>query len=422
MATRPDPQGVPESKSSKQGYRYVLLSLHIPALALGVGQGITTPVLPGFAEGFGVPVGLAAMVFTVQLAGGLVAAVPVGYASDRIGRRWFLLAGPLITAVSLFLTAFATGDSFTVLLVYRFLGGVGQQMWMVSRIAVIADSGGGSRGRQITSMFGLQRVGNLAGPVIGGFAATWWGAATAFVLHGAVSLIAAVSIFAVMRETAPANVVKAGGGSPARAPFVWSTLLERPLPTLFTLQYLAMITRGGGIGGGTVFLFAEYAYDPSAATLGVLSSVAALLGLPLIPAAGHIMDRYGRKVSIVPGLLVFSLSMGFLALVAAFDWSFTAFVVGFMWMQIVGASLSGSMQTLGSDLAPAHARGTFFGVGTMVQQAGFTSNPLSFSILTAVSGFTAAFAFLLGTGIAAASVLGFMIKETLQKPDGGDDS
>jgi len=40
-------------------------------------------------------------------------------------------------------------------------------------------------------------------------------------------------------------------------------------------------------------------------------------------------------------------------------------------------------------------------------------------LLTAVSGFTAAFAFLLGTGIAAASVLGFMIKETLQKPEDG---
>ena len=105
-----------------------------------------------------------------------------------------------------------------------------------------------------------------------------------------------------------------------------------------------------------------------------------------------------------------------MALIAAFDWPFAAYVAAFMWMQIVGAGLSGSMQTLGSDLAPAHARGTFFGVSTMVQQAGFTSNPLSFSLLTAVSGFTAAFAFLVGTGFAAASVLGFMIKETLQKP------
>jgi len=400
----------------QQSFRYVLLSLHIPALALGLGQGIITPVLPGFAESFGVGAGLAAMVFAVQLAGGLVAAVPVGYASDRFGRRGFLVAGPVIMAVSLFLTAFATGGSFGVLLAYRFVAGVGQQMWMVSRISAIADSGGGSRGRQITSMFGMQRVGNLAGPLIGGFTATVWGASVAFAMHGAVSLIAAASILAVIRETAPDLPAKTSA-SRGNAPFSWRLLLKQPLPTLFALQYLSMITRGGAIGGGTVFVFAVYAYGTSEATLGVMSSIAALLGLPLILLAGQIMDRYGRKVSIIPGLLVFSLSMGFMALIAAFDWPFAAYVAAFMWMQIVGAGLSGSMQTLGSDLAPAHARGTFFGVSTMVQQAGFTSNPLSFSLLTAVSGFTAAFAFLLGTGIAAASVLGFMIKETLQKPE-----
>jgi hypothetical protein len=53
----------------------------------------------------------------------------------------------------------------------------------------------------------------------------------------------------------------------------------------------------------------------------------------------------------------------------------------------------------------------------MIGQAGFMANPLSFSVLTALSGFATAFFFLFGTAAAAASVLGFMIKETLQKPD-----
>ena len=100
------------------------------------------------------------MVFTAQLAGGVAISIPAGYAIDRFGRRQILRAGPLITAASLFLTAFATGDSFGLLLVYRVIGGAGQQMWMVSRLTVIADTGGSSRARQITQMFGVLRAEN----------------------------------------------------------------------------------------------------------------------------------------------------------------------------------------------------------------------------------------------------------------------
>jgi MFS family permease len=417
MATAPDPETANETESGPQGYLYLFLSLHLPALALGLGQGITTPVLPGFAESFGVGAGLAAMVFTAQLAGGVAISVPAGYAIDRLGRRQILIAGPLVTAASLFLTAFATADSFGLLLVYRVIGGAGQQMWMVSRLTVIADTGGSSRARQITQMFGVQRAGMLVGPLLGGFAATLWGATIAFVMHGAVALIGVIPSFFLIQESAPHQGAGSTGTGGRSTSFSWKLLLVRPIPILFTLQFLAALTRGGAIGGGTVFVFAVYAYGTNEATLGVLSSISAAIGIPLTLVAGQIMDRYGRKVAIIPGLLVFGLSMAFLGLIAALSWPFAAFIAAFIWMQVIAAYLSGSMQTLSTDLAPAQARGTFFGVGRMIGQAGFMANPLSFSILTALSGFATAFFFLFGTAAAAAAVLGLMIKETLQKPN-----
>ena len=45
------------------------------------------------------------------------------------------------------------------------------------------------------------------------------------------------------------------------------------------------------------------------------------------------------------------------------------------------------------------------------------SNPLSFSALIALSGYTAAFGFLAITGFAAAAILAFLIKESLMKDD-----
>ncbi len=174
--------------------RQLVLSLYLPAIAVGLGTGITTPVLPVLAKSFDVSIGLASLVFIVQMAGSTTATLPTGLLIDRIGRRRILLAGPLITAGASFMIA--TAGSFPELLVYRFIGGWGQQMWMLSRLTMIADTGGAyQRGQQITSMFSAQRVGTLAGPLIGGFAAAAWGLHVPFLIHGAVVLIAVIPSF-----------------------------------------------------------------------------------------------------------------------------------------------------------------------------------------------------------------------------------
>ena len=258
MATggqQPEEATASSARPKNQGYLYLFLSLHLPAVAMGLGQGITTPVLPIFArDEFNVGVALAAYLFVAQMLGGMTASVPVGYAIDRWGRRRILLAGPLITAAALFLTA--TAQSFAMLLVFRFIAGWGQQMWMLSRLTVIADRGGGARGRQITSMFGIQQVGILAGPLAGGILASTVNLQAAFILQGVVSILAVVPSFFVYRESAP-KPSAANGGPAASGPiddFSWRSLLSRPILVLFTAQLFGMTARGGAIGGGTLFV------------------------------------------------------------------------------------------------------------------------------------------------------------------------
>ena len=52
---------------------HLFLSLHLPAIALGFGMGVTTPVLPFFAQSFGVSAGVTSLVFFASMAGGLTA-------------------------------------------------------------------------------------------------------------------------------------------------------------------------------------------------------------------------------------------------------------------------------------------------------------------------------------------------------------
>ncbi|MCI0820880.1 MAG: MFS transporter [Chloroflexi bacterium] len=406
-----------QAAGRSQGYLQLFLSLHLPAVAIGLGTGMATPVLPLFAKSFDVSVGVAALVFVATMAGGFAASLPAGYAIDRFGRRKVLLAGPVIAAGAAFLVA--TSDSFTQLLIYRFIGGWGQQMWTVSRLTVIADTGSDrSRARQITSMFGIQRAGMLSGPLAGGLLAAAFGLRVPFVVQGVVTLLAVIPSFFVVRETAPGRSAAAGpraDAAPEQQEYSWRSLLRPPIPALFSAQYLATTARGATLGGGVLFLFAAYAYDSGPAELGILSSAMAVVGIPITLAAGYLMDRFGRMVTIVPGQALMGAGMVFLAVVAIAPLSFTAFVIGFVWVHVVNSMLSGSMQVLGSDIAPAHARGRFFGAGRMVSQAGFMSAPLSFAVLTGISGFGAAFFFLAGAGGVSALLLAFVVKETLAK-------
>ena len=391
----------------------LLLSLHLPAAALGLGTGITMPVLPVLARSFDVSVGVAALVFIVHMLGSAAGTLPTGYAIDRFGRRKVLLAGPVITAAAAFLIAGA--DSFPELLAYRFIGGVGQQMWTLSRLTVIADSGSSQRGRQITSMFGAQRVGSLTGPLIGGFAAAAWGFQVPFLMQGAVTLLAVVPTLFVMRNAIPDRPAPPHPASGETPSFGWRTFLVRPIPAVFGAQWLANVSRGGIEGGGILFLFGVYAYDATAATLGVLTSIMAAAGIPVMLAGGFVMDRFGRKFTIVPGSLLLAAGLVFTAATAFFGWPFEAFVVSFVALHLAASSMAGSMQTLGTDIAPAYARGRFFGVSRLMAQSGRIGSPASFALLTELVSFGAAFVFLSVTALASGAIIAFFVSETLRR-------
>src|SRR5437016_5182755 len=180
-----------------------LLSLYLPAVILALGTGIALPALPIYARSFDVSLGVASSALVATGLGGLVAGVPTGYLLDRVGRRKIILAGPIVTALASFLVAFFA-HSFPELLVYRFIGGVASQMWMLGRLAMVADTGANAqRGRQITGMHAMDSGGRIAGPLMGGIIASAWDVRVPFIVHGVLCLLAVIPSFTLVRETSP---------------------------------------------------------------------------------------------------------------------------------------------------------------------------------------------------------------------------
>src|SRR5581483_11329258 len=198
------------------------------------------------------------------------------------------------------------------LMLYRFVGGVASQMWMLGRLAIITDTGGArQRGRQITGMHATDSVGRISGPLVGGLIATAWDVRIPFIVHGILCLIAVLPSFKLIRETAPTKQPGGGGGEATAKGSALAWMLTLPIMTFFVVQLFGSVTRGA-LNTGSLNFYAVYAYGVDAATIGFLGTAGAILGIPIMIAAGAAMDRYGRKATILPGFSLLGLALLFM--------------------------------------------------------------------------------------------------------------
>ncbi|MDA1036309.1 MAG: MFS transporter, partial [Chloroflexi bacterium] len=361
-----------------------VFSLLLPALLLGLGRGLTIPILPIIARDEFNSSGAGASLFVIApLFGGVLSTLPTGYIIDRFGRRVTLIGAPLLSSAAAFAAYFAS--SYIAFLVFLTIAGLAQQMWQMSRLAAIADSvQSDRRGRQITSMNGIQRAGMMSGPFLGGLLGEFVGLRVPFLAFGVLALLAVIPSYLLIKETAPSVLSRRAGTKQADSVPLRQTL-SKPVLIYFAAQFFANVGRGGAAGsGGPYVIFAAFAYGANAAELGAVLLGTGIVGIPIMLVSGQVMDRFGRKRQIVPGALTLGTGITFMVVTAAIELPFAAFLGAFVWINLGVSMMAGTMQTLGADIAPANARGRFFGVNRLVAEAGSMTNPTSFGIVTAL--------------------------------------
>src|SRR5262249_38749352 len=137
--------------------------------------------------------------------------------------------------------------------------------------------------------------------------------------------------------------------------------------------------------------------------------------LPIGFIAGWMMDRFGRKATMVPGFVGVSLSMASLALSAFADLSLTWYVALFLIGSMLQSLTGGSIQTVGADVAPKEGRGTFLGLYRFTSQGGATVSPILFALIAESVGYGPSFLLIAASAAAVAFLLVRHVPETREE-------
>jgi MFS family permease len=248
-----------------------------------------SPLLPDYQDRYDLSklgVGILTAAYPLGI---IVAGLPAAAVAARFGVKRTCVLAMGLTALST--TVFGFAESIALLDAARFTQGVASACaWTGALSWLVGVTPAARRGAVIGGVLGLAIGGALLGPVLGVLAAYF----------GTRSVFTGVGILAVVI----AGIASAVAGPPARAsqqrlPEVIAKLRDR---TMAAGLWLVMLP---GALFGTMTLLASLRLDDlgfGATAIGAVFVVATACEAVLSPLAGHLSDRWGRRLLLMIGL------------------------------------------------------------------------------------------------------------------------
>lgn len=385
-----------------------ILSIYVPAFFLQTGLSIVSPILPLYAESFGVSYTLVSFVVAIYAVGRLIADLPVGMLGDKIGRKPVLLVGVLTITATAFLCAFAS--SFWELLLYRLLQGVGSAMWQTMRTTMLQDLlKPEERGRILGYFQAFTLIGSSAGPSVGGIVAEYWGITAPFYAYGLGSLVCLILSYFLIAEpkTARTHSANNNGGS-----FSWDIVKRLMTNTGYFIAcfatLIAFLTRQA-LRNTLIPLYGNQELKLDSAEIGYVSSLATLANLLITVPIGYALDKFGRKTVLVPSLALAAITSGIFSLTGDFvQLALACILLGLS--QGVGGQAPLAMA---SDSTMNEPHGLSMGLFRVFGDVGFIIGPIMVGAITDGYGLKAAFYAMSIVTFAAMIIIQIFARETL---------
>jgi MFS family permease len=348
-----------------------------------LGFGAVVAVLALYARSFGVgqsAIGLAIAVYGLAR---FLLAVPAGQLADRVGRRGVLALGGLVSAAGNLACAYA--PTYPLFIGGRFIAGAGASLVLIGGTVVLADiTTSANRGRTMAIYQGVFLFAVGVGPVPGGLLAERFGLTAPFMVYAVAGTLAAAVAWFQIPETRAGHAMGAAVAAAELPPFgaqlrLLTARIGFVLATL--ISFVGAVARTGALFN-VIPVLARDRLGLSADRIGVGLALASLVGLVLIYPSGVLVDRFGRKLLIVPATLMSAASMLLFLQAPSYGWFLTACVV---WSLATGVS-GAAPAAYAADVAPPGMNAAAMSAFRMLSDAGYVLGPIVLGLITDLFG------------------------------------
>ncbi len=347
-----------------------LFVLALAIFATMLGNGVVMPFIPLYSQQFGAEGFTIGVLFGSHSASRTFLLPFIGRASDRRGRKEFLLWGLALYAASS--VAFLLANSLFVLTLVMALQGVATAMVQPISMAYVGDlTPKGQEGRY-SGYINTAFLGGVAGgPVLGGVVRDLYNMQASFILLGILSLLSLILLWLFLPEVRHEKNTDTTAHLPLREIFSCYPLVGM---SVFRLSYAA--------ANAAIWVFvpllAAQLLALSTSQIGLLISLNVLVSTVMQAPCGRLADRVTNKVTlIVIGGLVSAVSLALFPLATTY-WHLVVLNL------LVGAAF-GLAYPAHMAVAMENAKG--FGMGTVmsllltVHSFAMTVGPMLFGLV-----------------------------------------
>lgn len=388
--------------ASTPSIRSLTLTVYAPTFVFAVGQGAVIPVMALAARSVGAGVALAGVIIALRGIGTMVFDIPAGHLITRWGERRAMLIATVVLIASLIGCVVSTSP--LLFAISAFAMGCGWAIWLLARLTYVSEvMPANLRGRALSTLGGVNRIGNFVGPFLGALAIGVAGLDGAFYTHIVVAVVGCALLLAIPDPHAP-TTVEAEHGDVRLA-----TTVRRNRHVFATAGVGALAIGALRAARQVVLpLWADH-IGLDAESVALVFGISAAMDMTLFYPAGYVMDRWGRKFVAVPCLTILAVGQLLVPLTQ-----------GFRSLALVGVLLgfgngmgSGIVMTLGADFSPAVGRATFLGVWRFIGDAGTAGGPLLVGAIAGAVTLGAASVAIGAAGLAGAVWMGLRMPEPL---------
>jgi MFS transporter, DHA1 family, multidrug resistance protein len=377
-----------------------------------LGFGAVVPVLPLYASTFGVSVAAIGLTIGIYGLARFVLSLPAGRSADRLGRRPTLALGGLLTVIGSLASAVA--PNYEWFLLARFTAGAGAALTLTAAQIILADiTVPAERGRAMGLYSGFFAFAVGLGPFPGGILAERYGLGAPFVACGVLALLFTVLGWLFVPETSHARAQRTMHSGSARLPSfnlqVRLLAANRSFLLISLVGFSSAVARTGALFSVVPLLMRDrLALTPDQIGLGL--SLVSLGALCLAYPSGVLVDRFGRKAVISPGVVIAGVAGFAFAFAPSFAWYLAACGV---WSIALGISAA-APSAYAADIAPPGMNAAVLSSFRMLSDSGYMLGPIVLGVVAerfgAASALTSAGTLL----IASAILFGLLAPETHQ--------